>query len=241
MDIEFQFKTGGSAVEGCPARYKVTSAEGGYVVQGVKLSSEVKAHLREFADDEDAVWVPADIIERDKLDMTEEEFVSEVRNFRTRAFRLEAQPGYVLAYERPVFESWLAGVPVPPPEIDWWAPWLHRVAGWTAEGKTIGRVRVLAEPPTAYQRWLMWATPWHAEAGEELRYMFRGMAEQIGLPLADDFWLLDDERVIVLRFNGQGEAVSRTLVTDPEVVAGYCALRDVAIGNSALAETVVPA
>jgi hypothetical protein len=68
MEIEFQFKTGDSAIEGCPARYKVTSVEGGYVVQGVKVSPEVKARLRQFAADEDAVWVPADIIERDKLD-----------------------------------------------------------------------------------------------------------------------------------------------------------------------------
>jgi hypothetical protein len=164
-----------------------------------------------------------------------------VRTFRTSAFRLEAQPGYVLDYERPVFEGWLAGMAVPPPEVDWWAPWLHRVAGWTAEGKTIGRVRVLAEPPTTYQRWLMWAAPWHAEVGEKLRYMPRGRAEQIRLPLAADWWLLDDERVIVLRFNGQGEAVSRTLVTDPEDVAGYCGLRDVAIGNSAMAGTTVSA
>lgn len=173
--------------------------------------------------------------------LTEAEFVTEVRTFRTSAFRLEAQPGYVLDYERPVFEGWLAGMAVPPPEVDWWAPWLHRVARWTAdEGKTIGRVRVLAEPPTTYQRWLMWATPWHAEVGEKLRYMPRSTAEQIGLPLGD-FWLLDDERVIVMRFNGQGETVSRTLVTDPEVAAGYCALRDAAIDHSATAETIVPA
>lgn len=173
--------------------------------------------------------------------LTDAEFVAEVRTFRTSAFRLEAQPAYVLAYERPVFEGWLSGAPIPPPEVDWWAPWLYRVATWTAAGKTIGRVRVLAEPPTDYQQWLLWAAPWHTEAGEEMRYLSRGMAERARLPLADDWWLLDDERVIVLRFNGQGETVSRTLVTDLDAVAGYCALRDVAIVNSAQAGTVVPA
>jgi hypothetical protein len=169
--------------------------------------------------------------------LTTAEFLAEVRDFTRSAFRFEAQPGYVMDYERPVFEGWLAGVPVPPPEVDWWAPWLDRVARWTAEGKTIGRVRVLAEPPTDYQRWLLWAAPWHTEAGEQLRYMPAGTARQIGLQL-DDWWLLDDERVIVLRFTSQGETTDRTLVTDPQTVAGYCALRDVAVRNSTLAKTI---
>jgi hypothetical protein len=64
MQIEFQFKTGGSAIENCPARYKVTSAEGGYIVQGRVLDGETRAQLRQLAPDEDAVWVPADIIDR---------------------------------------------------------------------------------------------------------------------------------------------------------------------------------
>jgi hypothetical protein len=80
--------------------------------------------------------------------MTDEEFLAAVRGFASKAFRFETQPCYAMAYERPVFESWQAGAPIPPPEVDWWAPWLDRVARWTAEGKTIGRVRVLAEPPT---------------------------------------------------------------------------------------------
>lgn len=63
MDIEFQWKTGTSAVENCPARYKVTSAEGGYIIQGKHLSAETRAKLRQLADDEDAVWVPADVID----------------------------------------------------------------------------------------------------------------------------------------------------------------------------------
>jgi hypothetical protein len=168
--------------------------------------------------------------------MTDEEFLAAVRGFASKAFRFETQPCYAMAYERPVFESWQAGAPIPPPEVDWWAPWLDRVARWTAEGKTIGRVRVLAEPPTDYQSWLLWATSWHAEAGEDIRYLPRGAAERIGLPLTEDWWLLDDERVVVLRFNDQGETVSRTLVTGPDAVAGYRALRD-----AALAETSVPA
>jgi hypothetical protein len=170
--------------------------------------------------------------------ISEAEFLNAVRTFSQSAFRLEVRGSYALDYERRDFEGFLAGSPVPPPEVDWWRPWLDRVARITREGKTISRVRVLAEPPTDYQRWHLWAAPWHASAGEGIRYLSRSTAERIGLPLADDWWLLDDERVIIMTFTAEGEIDSKTLVTDPESVAGYRVLQDIAIRNSALAESI---
>lgn len=46
---------------GCPALYE---APGGYVVQGVKLDDDTRAQLRQLADDEDGVFVPANVIDR---------------------------------------------------------------------------------------------------------------------------------------------------------------------------------
>ena len=63
MQIEFMWKTDGSAVENCPALYR---APGGYVVQGKTLDAETRAALRQHGTDEDAVFVPADVIERIK-------------------------------------------------------------------------------------------------------------------------------------------------------------------------------
>jgi hypothetical protein len=63
MQIEFMWKTDGSAVENCPALYR---APGGYVVQGKTLDAETRAALRQLGTDEDAVFVPADVIERIK-------------------------------------------------------------------------------------------------------------------------------------------------------------------------------
>jgi len=63
MHIEFMWKTDGSAVENCPALYR---AEGGYVVQGKSLDEQTRAQLRQLAGDEDAVFVPADVIEKIK-------------------------------------------------------------------------------------------------------------------------------------------------------------------------------
>lgn len=63
MQIEFMWKTDGSAIENCPALYR---APGGYVVQGKVLDAGTRAALRQLGGDEDAVFVPADVIEKIK-------------------------------------------------------------------------------------------------------------------------------------------------------------------------------
>ena len=63
MELRFQWKTGESNVENCPARYEVVSGEGGYVIQGKRLSRKVRRQLRNVGRDETAVWVPADVID----------------------------------------------------------------------------------------------------------------------------------------------------------------------------------
>jgi hypothetical protein len=60
-DIEFLWKTILSGAGGCPALYRTRE---GYIVQGVKLDDQVRAALRDLADGEDAVYVPADVLER---------------------------------------------------------------------------------------------------------------------------------------------------------------------------------
>jgi hypothetical protein len=60
MDIEFQWKTAESNTANCPARYK---APGGYVIQGRRLDAATRGQLRDLGPDEDAVWVPGDVID----------------------------------------------------------------------------------------------------------------------------------------------------------------------------------
>lgn len=61
MKITFLWKTIGSGGGGCPAIYR---APGGYVVQGKLLDAETRAQLRQLADDEDALYVPANVLDR---------------------------------------------------------------------------------------------------------------------------------------------------------------------------------
>jgi hypothetical protein len=60
-DLEWLWKDTQSGGGGCPALYRT---EGGYVVQGVKLDDETRAQLRQLADSEDAVYVPANVLDR---------------------------------------------------------------------------------------------------------------------------------------------------------------------------------
>lgn len=61
MKISFMWKDGASNVGNCPAMYE---APGGYVVQGKLLDAETRAQLRDLGRDEDAVFVPANVIDR---------------------------------------------------------------------------------------------------------------------------------------------------------------------------------
>ena len=65
MQTELLYKTSGCAGNDCPALRKVTSAEGGYVIVGKRLSPADRAQIPGIGDGEDALWVPADVIERD--------------------------------------------------------------------------------------------------------------------------------------------------------------------------------
>lgn len=60
MRLEFIRKTRNSGTGNCPALYRAEN--GSYVVQGRALDDETRAQLRDLADDETAVEVPADVI-----------------------------------------------------------------------------------------------------------------------------------------------------------------------------------
>ena len=65
MELQYLWKTGESQVENCPALYRVTSeGRDGYVVQGKHLDAETRAQLRQLGDDETAVFVPADVLDK---------------------------------------------------------------------------------------------------------------------------------------------------------------------------------
>ena len=173
--------------------------------------------------------------------ITQAEFNRLLASFERSAFRLECQPAYALGYEQGDFDRFLAGERIPPPDLDWWRPWLEQVSQQAREGKTMARVRVVNEPPTDYQRWMRWSARWNVQAGEDIRYMPRSRAVRIGLPLDYDWWLLDDERLIVMRYTSTGEIDHKEVSTDPGMIARQQGWRDLAVRNATSAEEIAAA
>lgn len=59
--LEFMWKDNTSPQGHCPAIYRT---DGGYVVQGKQLEHSERTQLRDLADDEDAVFVPTNVLDR---------------------------------------------------------------------------------------------------------------------------------------------------------------------------------
>jgi putative hydrolase of HD superfamily len=158
---------------------------------------------------------------------------------RASAWRFERQPFYFIEQEDRQLRAFLTGHPIPPhediehPEL---GEWMQRVVQYTAEGKSIGRVRVTDEPPTDYQRWLRWLDTYNRAAGEDIRYVTRQAARDSGLLVDEngpDWWLLDNERLILIHFDGGGRITSRELVEGDRAVAEALDLRTKAIRAAA--------
>lgn len=60
MEITFLRKTSESATGECPAIYRAEN--GNYVIQGWRIDRHTRSQLRDLADTETAVEVPADVI-----------------------------------------------------------------------------------------------------------------------------------------------------------------------------------
>jgi hypothetical protein len=175
--------------------------------------------------------------------LSQTDFPALFRQFQDRAWMFETGEHYTWAYEAEELQRFQDGSPTPPPRVSWWRPWLDQIRELSGQGKQIGRVRVVTEPPTVYQRWEQWALPWHTEAGERIAYMSRSRAAAIGLP-GYDFWLFDDEQLVLLLYDADGCQSGQILISRedaPALVAQHCAWRNLALHHATPAGEVVPA
>jgi hypothetical protein len=153
--------------------------------------------------------------------ITDAEFWREFITYERSAWRFEQQPSYSVGYEREQFDDFLAGRPKPPTDNPELGEWMAQIARQTAEGKAVGRVRIVDDPLTDYQRWLQWMDRWNREAGETIDYLSRRHAQEVGLiPQVgpEDWWFFDDSRLMLMHFNEDGVRVKvELLVDEPEV------------------------
>ncbi|MFD8970559.1 DUF6879 family protein [Streptomyces sp. NPDC059568] len=142
--------------------------------------------------------------------------------FEHTAWRLETRRAYAADESTEEYRQFLAGVD---PPRDTGGPWFVNAREQTAAGKRIERVRLVDEPATDGQRYLLATTPDNLAAGEDIRYLTRAEAEGLALP-DFDFWLFDSH--ILARFNWDDAERRMELTTDPEEVVRACQARDAA-------------
>lgn len=141
---------------------------------------------------------------------------------RKRAFHLEQRDTYNVAAEDEPFGRWLRGEP---DDYAWHQDWLSFLRQAAAAGVTVQRVRLASVPHSAYVRWGLEVSPLNIEAGEDIRYLPRDLAAGIALP-EEDYWLLDDDILILSVFSADGRTGGFALEPDPDLRRQCLAVRD---------------
>jgi len=142
-----------------------------------------------------------------------------LQNFERSAFRLETLPEYNVPQEAEMVARFKRGEPVDLPDDH---PWLERVRHHCRAGKLMRRVRVVTYPLTDYLRMEM---AWYRKsvaAGEDIRIT--------ETRLSGDFWLFDDQTVVVLHYDSEGRFTGTT--TEQGSLTRYLSLRDRALADS---------
>jgi hypothetical protein len=153
-----------------------------------------------------------------------EKFVELFRRFEQTAFRLEPRRRYNVEDEAEPYRRFLAGED---PGLDWLADWLDLMKHQTSQGKRVERVRVVDSSPSDYLRFMMWLTPQNIAAGEDIRYLERARAAEVGLP-DYDYWLFDSRLVAKFEFTPDDVPLGVYLIDDPAEVVQHTYWRDVA-------------
>jgi hypothetical protein len=136
--------------------------------------------------------------------------------FQRSAYRLETLQYYQADSEAGPLRAFLAGQPQP--ELPGKDRWVSRIRDARAAGKTMSRVRVVAEPLSEYLRFeLSWSYPPNVAAGEDIRIMRHGTAEILDLP-EQDYWLFDSEVLVWFRYNSAGRLVGAEVEQDAEMI-----------------------
>ncbi|WP_328788781.1 DUF6879 family protein [Streptomyces sp. NBC_00273] len=221
-----------SGVGDCPTLYEDLET-GEVLVQGDAVTDPTDvAQLKYVKEGEAFVVVPrallANFAPREVTHVPEfvpQQKISEFINdgFEHTAWRLETRSGYASDQAMPSYQEFLrtgdtAG--------ETGHPWFANVRRMVDSGKRFERVRIVDNPPTVGQQYLLACARTNVAAGEDIRHLWRDDAERHGVNLSD-FWLFDSRTVARFHFEGE-RTIGMELITDPAEVLLACQTRDAA-------------
>ncbi|WP_405583236.1 DUF6879 family protein [Streptomyces sp. NBC_01092] len=214
----------------CPTLYEIEGTDE-ILVQGERETDpEHLAQLRDVKDSETFVRVPRSLLTRyaPRSDAPELQPFASISHlfsdFKHTAWRLEARCGYASDRNSPKWPRFLAGEDIARDPDN---AWRENVRVQTAKGKRFGRVRLVDEPPTQGQEFLLASAPSNIAAGEDIRYLTRSQARELRLP-DHDFWLFDSKILARFAFDDEDTTLGVYVTQDPAEVLAACQVRDAA-------------
>lgn len=220
-----------SGNNGCPTLYSEPGSDT-YVVQGDPVTDPAELAQLDLDPGEAAVTVPRELLAnfgpRETMHVRQPisfaEFDGMFTSLKHSAWRLETRRRYAWDEQQDTYREFLdRGC------VDWdlTDPWCQERREQAALGKTFQRVRILDEPLTEGQRYLLDNARRNTAAGEEIRVLGRRQADELGLP-REDFWLFDARVVALLEFDASDEMTGVELITNPVEVLRYAQAREAA-------------
>ncbi|MET9181664.1 DUF6879 family protein [Kitasatospora aureofaciens] len=216
----------------CPTLYEDMKT-GDVVVQGDAVTDPDEiAQLRKVKPGERFVTVPRALLadfaprdaEREPVLIGLDEFDDLFTTFQHTTYRLETRRRYRSDEQSETYRQFTAGQA---PDWDLETPWCRSRREQSALGKRFERVRIMDNPPTPGQRYLLNNSERNGMVGEDIRYLWRADAERLGLP-EEDAWLFDSRFIALLHFDSDDDLIHVELITDPVRVARACQERDAA-------------
>lgn len=222
---------GTSSEEGdCPTLYEIEGTDE-ILVQGERETDpEHLVQLRDVKESETFVRVPRSLLTRyapraEAPALQPFSTIAHLFNeFRHTAWRLETRRGYASDRKSPNWTKFQAG------EVFHFnpdSPWHTNVRVQTEAGKRFERVRLVDDPATEGQRFLLATGMGNVEVGEDIRNLPRAEAERLRLP-DYDFWLFDSRIVARFAFDDEDTTLGVYLTEDPSEVLAACQARDAA-------------
>lgn len=153
-----------------------------------------------------------------------DEFEGLFRTFSHSAWRLETRRRFASDEVTDTYRQF-----VETGSVDWSVedPYCELIRSQTAQGKRVERVRIVDQPPTTGQLYLLNNAKRNRGLGEDIRNVWRVDADRLRIP-AEDFWVFDSRLAAKLRFDGDDQLVDVELITEPAEVVRYSVIRDAA-------------
>lgn len=156
----------------CPTLYDIEGTDE-VLVQGERETDpEHLTQLRDVKESETFVRVPRSLLTRyaPRSDAPQLQPFSSIvhlfRDFKHTAWRLETRRGYASDRDSPKWSRFLAGEDIAHDPDN---AWRENVRDQTAQGKRFERVRLVDEPPTQGQEFLLASASSNVAAGEDIR------------------------------------------------------------------------